>query len=255
MSIVSNLRTRARLLRAALTRRYVYREIVNLALEVGNLPVTDVVGDLEPIELCARLGRGKPYVPPDFSRIVPSDVIVESAATTSWTSEPATAQFIGRLAALMQAKVVFEIGCFTGYTTVHLAMALQPSDGHIHYLDFDRSHLDTATKNLQRLGLHARATPYCGASVAPAVLAALPARADLIFIDTTHEYSDTVAEIAAYRQRLSPGGVIVLHDSIRFAGVRRAIAEVYESFGVLTFATERGNGLTVLVPRTGNGSV
>lgn len=41
----------------------------------------------------------------------------------------------------------------------------------------------------------------------------LPARAEVILVDTSHEYAHTRAEIAAWVPRLAPGGVLLFHDT------------------------------------------
>jgi len=250
MSLLNNLRVRGRLLRAALTRRFVYPDVVSLALEHGHLPVVDVAADLEPFAFFEHVAGDGAMPRVDFTALA-SLAVEESETTAEWTSERGTAEFVARLAALMRAQTVFEIGCFTGYTTAHLATVLHAAnrDGRLHYLDFDAAHLAKAAARLRQLQLDHLATPHRGRSTDPAVLAALPATADLVFIDTTHGYEDTRDEIALYGRRLAPRGLLVLHDSIRFPGVRQAIGEVRAAYRVFTFATERGNGLTVLVPR------
>ena len=56
----------------------------------------------------------------------------------------------------------------------------------------------------------------------------------MVFIDSSHEYWNTRAELDAWYPALAPGGLIVLHDSSEFAasfdvtakgGVRRALRE------------------------------
>lgn len=251
MSIGSNLSLRLRLLRVALTKRFVHGDIQELALAYGNLPIGDIIGDLAPIELLRRVTVDSLNLPlPDFTPIRAADFGASGSAPASWNSEAVTARFVGELVAVMQARTVFEIGCFTGFTSAHIATALRGTAGsHFHYLDFDAEHLAATTRVLTDRGLAQHSTPHLGASVDPKMLAELPNTADLIFIDTTHEYNDTVAEIAAYGPRLTAQGVLVLHDSIRFPGVRKAINEAQRDYRVLTIATERGNGLTVLLPR------
>ena len=57
---------------------------------------------------------------------------------------------------------------------------------------------------------------------------------ELIFIDSSHEYASTLAELDLWYPALAPGGFIVLHDSSEFAagfdaskqgGVHRALRE------------------------------
>jgi predicted O-methyltransferase YrrM len=100
--------------------------------------------------------------------------------------------------------------------------------------------------NLRRHGLAGRVAFVEGFSLDAPVLAALPRAIDLLFIDTSHEYGPTLAEIETYLPRLAPGGLVALHDSISQDGVRRAMLERWPDFETLTFATEAGNGVTVL---------
>ncbi|HKP92847.1 MAG TPA: class I SAM-dependent methyltransferase, partial [Chthoniobacterales bacterium] len=56
----------------------------------------------------------------------------------------------------------------------------------------------------------------------------------LVLIDSSHEYAATVAELDLWYPELAPGGLVLLHDTSRFAedfdvthegGVRRAFLE------------------------------
>ncbi len=249
MSLQSNLSTRLRLLRIALTKRFVYGDLAAIMRDHG-MSITDVCGDTEPFSLLAKLSPDRQpllefpaFDPAPFNR-------TDAAYTDGWSSEPSVSQFLGRLVHAKRARTVIELGCFTGWSTVHMAHALrQTGSGHIHYLDYDQRFLDQTAGNLRRLGLADLATPLQGMSTSPEVLRRLPAEADVVFIDTSHEYQPTLEEIALYRARLAPGGCLVLHDSLSAPGVRRAVRESLDRFHVHTFATERSNGLTVLLPR------
>jgi len=46
-----------------------------------------------------------------------------------------------------------------------------------------------------------------------AVQARLPAQCDVLFVDTSHEYAHTLAELRAYMPRVVPGGVALFHDT------------------------------------------
>lgn len=141
------------------------------------------------------------------------------------------------------------MGCFVGWTSAHLALALKVNGwtGKLYCVDAERRHLDTALSNLQRLGLEHEASFLLGRSLDEAVLSALPGKIEVLFIDTSHQYPDTFNEIMTYAPRMAPGGCMVLHDSLSWPGVRRSLAEVAERFRVLTFATEMGNGVSVLL--------
>jgi hypothetical protein len=74
------------------------------------------------------------------------------------------------------------------------------------------------------------------------VLGKLPG-AGVVFIDSAHDFKTTQGEIKAYFEKLATPGFLVLHDSIRYPGVRQAVAE--SSRPKMTFATSRGAGVTV----------
>ncbi len=52
-----------------------------------------------------------------------------------------------------------------------------------------------------------------GDDLDPKIVASLPDKADIVFIDTSHAYLQTWKELNIYRWRVRPGGKIVLHDT------------------------------------------
>jgi predicted O-methyltransferase YrrM len=157
-------------------------------------------------------------------------------------------RFLSELVFYRKPAVVVELGCFVGWASAHLAMALQANDkGKLYCVDCDQKNLDATMTNLKRLGLDEVTSPLLGKSAEPTVVAGLPNKIDILFIDTSHTYRDTLDEILLYCSRIGETGCMVLHDSISFPGVRRAISEMSGKFRILTFATESGNGISVLV--------
>jgi predicted O-methyltransferase YrrM len=144
--------------------------------------------------------------------------------------------------------VVVELGCFVGWASPHPAMALQVNGhGKLYCVDCDQKNLDATVTNLKRLGLDGVANALLGKSTEERVVSGLPDKIDVLFVDTSHTYRDTIDEILLYSSRMAATGCMVLHDSISFPGVRRAIAEMSGKFRILTFATESGNGVSVLL--------
>ncbi len=248
----NNLRDRWFLVRTALTRRFIYPDVVKFATAYG-IRLADAAGNLDPFDLVARASGGEPGGPGFESLSQERFDSDQPAATREWSSEPSVARCLGRMVVAMNAQTVIEVGCFVGWTTAHLAMALQQRGGdcQLHYVDSDSGCLARATRNLEQCGLTQGTMPHRGLSTDPELLARLPPVADLIFIDTTHEYRLTCAEIELYSQRLSPRGCLALHDALSAPGVRQAVWERRERFDIHTMTTERSNGLAFLFPRKG----
>lgn len=251
MPLTSNLGPRLRLLRTALTRRFIWDDVVAMA-KAHTFEFRDIRANTHPLVFARQLNGGAPLaVPPDFGAMIgPSSAFV-LADTHPWSSEPSVSEFVGEIAFCQRAATIVELGCYVGWTSAHLALGQKAArpDGQLWCLDFDARFLDAARTNLTRLGLAGSVRFVQGMSLDPTVIAQLPPSIDLLFIDTSHAYEPTLAEIAAYLPRLSPSGLIVLHDSISQPGVRRAILGRFADFATLTFATEFGNGVTVLRPR------
>jgi predicted O-methyltransferase YrrM len=248
-----NLGQRLRLLRIALTRRYLYNDLTAMVKEHG-FELREVRANTHPLRFAAPLLGGTAALPDFAGTLGPADKFA-LADTFAWNSEPTVSEFLGELVLRLGLRTVVELGCFVGWTSAHLALALQAGGpgGRLVCVDANARFLAAARSNLAQRGLADGVEFVHGYSLDDAVLASLPARADLVFIDTSHTYEPTRREIAAYTPRLSERGMIALHDSLQAHGVRRALLEQWDRFETLTFATEDGNGLTVLRPRPVNG--
>lgn len=239
-----NVIPRLRLLRTALTRRFIYHDLINFAREYG-MNYIDLRADTEPIGFARELlGIDAPI--PDFERQIKSvESFTPHDAPAIFNSEPSVARFLGQLVFFSRATTVIELGCFVGWTTAHMALVLSGQGGRLHAVDASNEYLDVMMENLKRHGLDNCVTPVHGFSTDKHVLDALPSMADVIFLDTSHAYPATLHEIELYTPRLKAGGYFVLHDSTSAPGVRKSLAEVH-GFRVMTFATEFSNGVTVL---------
>lgn len=243
-----NLLPRLRLLRVAFTHRYIYRDLTALVRDYG-LHYGDVTGDTGPLDLAAALRLPGFETCPNFTdRIAPLATFTPPGAPEIFNSEPSVSRFLAQLVFHARPRTVVELGCFVGWTSVHLALALQARgpDGRLFCVDYQQDYLDVTRGNLARHQAAGCAQFVRGMSLDAAVLAALPARPDIVFLDTSHEYPDTLHEIAAYLPRLAPGGFLVIHDTVSIPGSRRSLVEFTQPCRRLTFATERGNGVTVL---------
>lgn len=252
MSLTTNLGQRLRLIRAALTRRFIWDDLTAMVKAHG-FEFRDIRANTHPLAFARQLAGGSSLPPPpDFRTHIGDPGRFQLANTHAWNSERSVSEFLGELVHTQRAATIVELGCYVGWTSAHLALGQQTAapTGTLWCLDYNPEFLAAARANLTRLGLASRVEFIQGMSLDPAILARLPSAIDLLFIDTSHAYQPTLDEIATYVSRLSPKGLIALHDSISQEGVRRAILDRWPDFETLTFATEFGNGVTVLRSRS-----
>jgi predicted O-methyltransferase YrrM len=106
---------------------------------------------------------------------------------------------------------VLELGARRGNSTLAFLAGAAESGGHVWSCD-----VENVLRYPDGIGPWRDAphwTFVCGDDMHPAVRAALPAEADVFFLDTSHEYEHTLAELRAYMPRLAPGGVALFHDT------------------------------------------
>jgi predicted O-methyltransferase YrrM len=241
----SNLRGRLRLLRTALTRRFIWNEVADMARGYG-MDYTDVRGSLGPLDLFARLES--PSLPPSPGGLGLAADYTPPGAPGHFHSEPSVSRFLYQLACMLPARTIIELGCFTGWSTAHLAQAARTHGGSVWAVDPSADYLAAAQSNLRRHGLEDRVEWLEGFSLEPTVMRNLPRNADLIFLDTSHSHPETRDEVLAYTPHLSPAGCLVLHDAISAPGVRRSLDELSGHYAIHRFGTEHGHGVAVLFP-------
>src|SRR5262245_25544896 len=103
----------------------------------------------------------------------------------------------------IDARHVIELGVRWGTSTVMWLHALEQTGGHLTSVD-----INPAPDWLQ----HPRWTFIQGDDMDDELIERVP-DADIVFIDTSHHYAHTLAELNWYSQQVRPGGVIVCHDT------------------------------------------
>lgn len=157
--------------------------------------------------------------------------------------------------AAADGAVFVEVGCWLGRSTAYLAQAIAASgkDIALHAVDNfqgvtvgqgerpDPRHHGKPIEQAFRDNLTA-----CGLSDRVRVIVSDSAEAagrfadgsvDFVFIDADHSYEAVKRDIAAWRPKVKPGGVIAGHDRVR-VGVGRAVVEAfgrYETSGPLAW--------------------
>lgn len=110
-------------------------------------------------------------------------------------------RFVAMVADL-DARHVIELGSRTGVSTVAWLYGLQATGGRLTSVDLDPA---------PQIGTWPEWRHIQGDDLSPAVLAELEP-ADIVFIDTSHTYEQTKAELATYRTLARRR--IVLHDTM-----------------------------------------
>ena len=106
---------------------------------------------------------------------------------------------------------VLELGSRTGNSTLAFLAGAAVSGGHVWSCD-----IEDVTRYRDGIGPFGRSPRWTfthGDDMDPAVQAQLPPEVDVFFLDTSHEYEHTLAELRAYMPRLAPGGIALFHDT------------------------------------------
>jgi predicted O-methyltransferase YrrM len=118
---------------------------------------------------------------------------------------------------------VVELGTATGWTAISLALA----DRSREVVTYDIVARDEPGRYLGLVDLQTRGR--IERVIAPGISGPRDRRpVDLLYIDSSHERAETIAEVLAWRTVLRPGSLIVFDDFTHpdFPGVREAVAEL-----------------------------
>lgn len=138
-----------------------------------------------------------------------------------------------------QATTVVEWGVRGGVSTWAILDGLS-EDGHLYSVDI----VDCEVP--RRVSEDPRWTFIVGDDLDPAVQEQLPDKADMVFIDTSHTYDQTVKELA-YAVTFEPDR-IVMHDYVMIP-VQQAAQEFCDREGWRLVHNELPFGLATLEPR------
>lgn len=121
----------------------------------------------------------------------------------------------------LKAQTVVELGTRHGDSTVALAIGVERTGGHLYSCDIRACR--HAHRRLGRYGLAGRWTftqaddmEYVKGWTRPI---------DVLFLDSSHKFVHTLAELRAWTPHVRPGGVILMHDTVSCPGVAPAIRQ------------------------------
>ena len=110
---------------------------------------------------------------------------------------------------------VLELGCRRGNSTLAFLAGAAESGGHVWSSDL--ADCDWDPDGMLPWRRSRLWTFIKGDDMDEETQTQLPAEVDVLFIDTSHEYEHTLAELHAYIPRVAPGGVALFHDTNLFA--------------------------------------
>lgn len=131
---------------------------------------------------------------------------------------PEVGQLLALLVKLQAPKKLLEIGVFTGYSTLSMAMAM-PKEARLVAIEKKRMWLDIATRYLEQAGVMDRVTTYCDKAlpVMESFLEAERGTFDFIFIDADKQ--NLLAYYQLAKQLLRPGGCLVIDNTLWWGNV------------------------------------
>lgn len=106
---------------------------------------------------------------------------------------------------------VLELGTRKGNSTLAFLAGVKESGGHVWSCD-----VSDCARDPEGMAPWSRVPQWTfvrGDDMDLSVQSLLPVQADVLFIDTSHEYEHTLAELRAYVPRVAPGGVVLMHDT------------------------------------------
>lgn len=121
-----------------------------------------------------------------------------------------------------KAKRIVELGCYIGHSTRALLKAAIENNGHMHSIELNANSLSLVGEAMKSAGVDMSFwTAVSGDDLEVAKQWVI--HMDLLFIDTSHTYENTVKELEAYSKFVVPQGIIIMHDTY----IDRSVPEQY----------------------------
>jgi predicted O-methyltransferase YrrM len=120
-------------------------------------------------------------------------------------------------------RQIVELGVGGGHSTLALLEAARAVGGRVFSLDIEPCH--SARRLIEAAGLAGHWT-FQQANALLVGQAQIPRPIDLLFIDTFHLYTETLAELQKWIPYVRAGGWIALHETVSSPGVSKAIGDI-----------------------------
>jgi predicted O-methyltransferase YrrM len=163
-----------------------------------------------------------------------------------WQIPADEALVLAQLISIGRCVSICEIGTSYGFSTLHLAAAARPRDGHVHTIDQDPKKVAAASQNLRDAGLDDVVIMHQGD--ARQLLASIQPKTpfDFAFIDATKEQSDAYLDVVL--PKLAPRCILVTDNTTTHAEELATFVKRLRSLPEFTScAVTVGNGFELSV--------
>jgi predicted O-methyltransferase YrrM len=136
---------------------------------------------------------------------------------------------------------VLELGTRTGESTIALLLAAKRNGGHVTSIDMDAC--VAARQAVEKLNL----SDYWTFMQHDDLQVGWNEPIDLLFVDTSHTYEQTLKELEKFEPHVLEGGIIVMHDIVHDPPVDQAIMNyIKERSGLRLYRYLNNNGLAII---------
>jgi|TARA_B100001971_G_scaffold65136_1_gene59896 predicted O-methyltransferase YrrM len=141
-----------------------------------------------------------------------------------------------------KAKTIVELGTRNGESTIALVEGAKKTNGKVFSFDLDPC-LE-AKKRIKSLNLDS----YWSFKQSNSLDVDWKSEIDHLFIDSSHKYSETLAELKKFEPYVRNGGVITLHDIVTCPEVMNAMDKYFEKRSdIMIYRFFNNHGLAVIV--------
>ncbi len=139
-------------------------------------------------------------------------------------------QFLRMISKIYRPKVILEIGTFTGYATINLALGL-PDDGIIHTIDSNPELVEIGKKYFKEAGVEDKIKIQIGKAME--IIPGFKESFDLVFIDADKENYLNYYKLLI--DKLKPGSIILADNAFWDGKVLDKSTDDREAKGIMEF--------------------
>ena len=194
---------------------------------------------------------GNPYdiltkLLPQYDRLDNDILQLTDSESNPESSEADVVSLLYNVIRQTKSKTAIEIGVYHGAASLSIAQGIDKNGGgEVHLVDTSKEFLQDVSRKISQKNWQVTVHQHHIKTNKKTGVTGLP-KTDILFIDAAHTFEAVKNDLRQYQPFISPGGFLILHDTIRHEGPRRVVAEMFEKgLKGCSFATSRGSGVTI----------